>query len=151
MNEFNLIPAIQRAFNICMEKVHMNDFSGFYRRVPGIHQQRGRTPNWAKFTYKKPLIKACLLLIFLQSLSEPWATPSLKSNALQAEAESEVRMQGSVPVLGARHPKSTLWYILVGWIYKRLTALLSLSIETLDYKARELKKESVYQNPFSDK
>ena len=37
---------LSKELNICMEKSPTNDFSGFYRRVPGISQQQGKNSEF---------------------------------------------------------------------------------------------------------
>ena len=68
---------LSKELNICMGESPMNDFSGFYRRVPGIRQQQGKNSELGQVHLQAAAFdkSSVLLLIFLQLFLEPWQSP----------------------------------------------------------------------------
>ena len=71
---------LSKELNICMGESPMNDFSGFYRRVPGIRQQQGKNSELGQVHLQAAAFdkSSVLLLIFLQLFLEPWQSPFRK-------------------------------------------------------------------------
>lgn len=138
---------LSKELNICMEKRPRNDFTGFYPRVPWDQSATGgELWIWAKFTYKKLLlIKA---QFSYQYSFNSFCSPGklfLKSKCTVGRSwirKSECKFQ---PQLGSKTSQINPSVHFGGWIYKRLTALLSLCIGTLDWspEVKKKKKKSI--------
>lgn len=91
---------LSKELNICMGESPMNDFSGFYWRVPGIRQQQWKNSELGQVHLQAAAFdkSSVLLLIFLQLFLEPWQSPFGKQMHYRQKLNQKVRMQGSVPV-----------------------------------------------------